>query len=1079
MADSISSTSPTSPSTFSFAATSTPGSHYTSEEQPDLGAGFRTVLRELTYLQPPPRIPTYNHNYNSQFQSIQSLQSLSQTEEGRRSTVWAYGPIAQYLVDEDDTEAETDTDTTRSVHIETETEIEHSASSTASPTATTSLVDDYTLTLRTQPSPPASASLDREFEFDLEHGYNNFTRNLDYDHERESGPSLGYLDQALSFIAAERAQLAARTSAQSDAWRQVVDSPSNKTRRKRRKRNPKPTSLLKVSIEDEEQSYPEPESVSEDEDAEGDDEQSPYYDSSQSKYQSKSTPLTPRPRSPTSSPAYRTPTLTPSFNLPQSQVSVLSSSDSPLTSSTPGGTKRPPRKRTRTKNRKASVPSTSAAAFVYPSSSVHPHSHMPTHARSVPSLRTLHVQHAVKDKEGPGIDVTGLETIDHPTRKLISLARYLARISPDDWGALEGVERKMLVRALRRARAGEGLTKGIRKENGKQEEGEREEGQEEEEEDEEDVLDPRGRAPRKGDPPIHVFIDHYLKRHPHLTTSSELKNRNRNTGNINFRQDTKNNDNANHRSQFRINISSNNWDTTVETKEKEQTMKDKEKMVMMTKEKEKEEKEKTREKEIIVPRILTRPTATSTTTNANTKANTNKNTPISTNPTSTSTLAATSLPTPPTQTEHTTPIPLPSFATALSVSRSRDAISNPNASAASTGVASKGLPDMKPTTTVSTINTGITPTSSPTKTRTRSRSRKARKAAQAQHAVVDDWDRDVVLFGDRRSLRQAGVGRASEGAGVGVEDGYEMKGEDGEGDELDFEHEETGTGTGESGRESGSGSGPGPGGGGHGQGQGEGQKESYEEDVDEDEEVQIEKKGTGTGANTRSSVKQRQKQRHLSHTALALILERGRAVSRRVVVTSSPLYQPMNTLERLGYEVRVYIRVPDLGDGMDRTAKKKPHKRHLSGGTTSGGDTVSGSPGTSPLKPTLSTNFNSTTPATPTTPMRVRYREQGVDELLQLKLHQVLAATDDVPPGATIVLATGDGNVGQFSEDGFLGPVRTALKRGWRVELYAWEEGLSRAWRREFGLGSEWARNGTFQIIGMEQFAASLIKGGL
>ena len=54
---------------------------------------------------------------------------------------------------------------------------------------------------------------------------------------------------------------------------------------------------------------------------------------------------------------------------------------------------------------------------------------------------------------------------------------------------------------------------------------------------------------------------------------------------------------------------------------------------------------------------------------------------------------------------------------------------------------------------------------------------------------------------------------------------------------------------------------------------------------------------------------------------------------------------------------------------------------------------------------------------------RIRYREQGVDELLQLKLHQALAATDDVPEGATIVLATGDGNVGQFSEDGFLGPL--------------------------------------------------------
>ncbi|KAF8908134.1 hypothetical protein CPB84DRAFT_205708 [Gymnopilus junonius] len=78
--------------------------------------------------------------------------------------------------------------------------------------------------------------------------------------------------------------------------------------------------------------------------------------------------------------------------------------------------------------------------------------------------------------------------------------------------------------------------------------------------------------------------------------------------------------------------------------------------------------------------------------------------------------------------------------------------------------------------------------------------------------------------------------------------------------------------------------------------------------------------------------------------------------------------------------------------------------------------------------------------------MKIKYREQGVDELLQLKLHQALAATDDVPEGSTIVLATGDGNMGQFNEEGFLGPVRTALRRGWKVELYAWEDGLSEFW---------------------------------
>ena len=72
------------------------------------------------------------------------------------------------------------------------------------------------------------------------------------------------------------------------------------------------------------------------------------------------------------------------------------------------------------------------------------------------------------------------------------------------------------------------------------------------------------------------------------------------------------------------------------------------------------------------------------------------------------------------------------------------------------------------------------------------------------------------------------------------------------------------------------------------------------------------------------------------------------------------------------------------------------------------------------------------------------------------------------------------------------GPIRTALRRGWKVELYAWEDGLSgsktnsyfssyscflgRAWRREFGEGTEWSQKGMFRIFGMEQFAASLVE---
>ncbi|CDO73357.1 hypothetical protein BN946_scf185008.g120 [Trametes cinnabarina] len=220
------------------------------------------------------------------------------------------------------------------------------------------------------------------------------------------------------------------------------------------------------------------------------------------------------------------------------------------------------------------------------------------------------------------------------------------------------------------------------------------------------------------------------------------------------------------------------------------------------------------------------------------------------------------------------------------------------------------------------------------------------------------------------------------------------------------------------------------------------------------------------------------KQTHLSHAALALVLERGRPVTRRVLVTSSPLYQPMLSAEELGYEVRIYARVPDTGDGADR--QRTHHARADSVGTLpieAGPSRARSRPQTHTRghakKPSVSGNGNGNSTSTDSDSagaMRVRYREQGVDELLQLKLHQAIVAVDVVPPGGTIVLATGDGNTGEFNEDGFLGCVRTALKKGWRVELYAWEGGLSRMWVREFGECEG------FRIIMLDAFATDLLE---
>ncbi|KAH8996654.1 hypothetical protein EDB92DRAFT_1841048 [Lactarius akahatsu] len=192
------------------------------------------------------------------------------------------------------------------------------------------------------------------------------------------------------------------------------------------------------------------------------------------------------------------------------------------------------------------------------------------------------------------------------------------------------------------------------------------------------------------------------------------------------------------------------------------------------------------------------------------------------------------------------------------------------------------------------------------------------------------------------------------------------------------------------------------------------------------------------------------KVRWMSHAALALILERGRSVTRRVLVASSPLYQPMEAAARLGYEVHV---VPP---------QRHRHSRGRSGGSSSNNN--NGWCATAKDHAHRSTTGSAPPPVTAARPGqisssssagRVRYREQGVDELLQLKFLQAVANVDNAPPP-------------WFNEEGFRGCVRTALKKGWRVELYAWEGGLSRTW-------GPWSSR--FRIIPIDGFGADLLDG--
>jgi hypothetical protein len=278
--------SPFSPSPFS----ANSDSHYTSDDQPDLGA-FRTVLREWVHLQPPPRIPIWAPNSTTNSQAQTRTGNDSDTEE-QRSTVWNQRLIANYLQvslsstsrvgdsdsdgespEETDTDAISDTDTegARTVEIETEN---GAGSYTPSPLRTqpsldddsqslqVDEVDDHDLavddrsvsivsTLSSLPlqlrrlSPPRShrspsTSSQKSF-YESAQSSTSFQDSAQSQPPAQSPsspsslssafsaqsapedihtPSLGYLDEALSFIASERARWNAQRGA--GEWRHVI-----------------------------------------------------------------------------------------------------------------------------------------------------------------------------------------------------------------------------------------------------------------------------------------------------------------------------------------------------------------------------------------------------------------------------------------------------------------------------------------------------------------------------------------------------------------------------------------------------------------------------------------------------------------------------------------------------------------------------------------------------------------------------------------------------------------------------------------------------------------------------------------
>lgn len=206
-------------------------------------------------------------------------------------------------------------------------------------------------------------------------------------------------------------------------------------------------------------------------------------------------------------------------------------------------------------------------------------------------------------------------------------------------------------------------------------------------------------------------------------------------------------------------------------------------------------------------------------------------------------------------------------------------------------------------------------------------------------------------------------------------------------------------------------------------------------------------------------------QHHLemSFDTLALLMERRRPVAKRIYAGSHREAAPLphvtklvETSKAVGYENLVKEQVFIRRDDSERKKFFKNVERmgwtkatQLRSGLGSGSDSETGQ-------------------AASAIPSNPKWVEQGVDEILHLKMCQSIIDTE-VP--TTMVLATGDGNAAEFS-DGFLANVERALKNGWTVELVSWKQQMSAGYRNK-KFRAKWGDK--FKVIELDDYLESLI----
>lgn len=207
----------------------------------------------------------------------------------------------------------------------------------------------------------------------------------------------------------------------------------------------------------------------------------------------------------------------------------------------------------------------------------------------------------------------------------------------------------------------------------------------------------------------------------------------------------------------------------------------------------------------------------------------------------------------------------------------------------------------------------------------------------------------------------------------------------------------------------------------------------------------------------------------LSFHALALLLERRRPVTKRVLAGSTPEIAAFEEARQVGYETCILDKVfkaKELTERQKRFAQRamsSSSERYYASGSASDGN------GNVPSADTLP-------------PQQAKWIEQAVDEILHLKMMESIVDTEvpgrgnssaQVPAAAeapTMILATGDAAEAEYSP-GFMRMVERALGKGWNVEVAAWGANISMSYRR-MEKTAQWGKR--FKIIELDDYAEEL-----